>query len=387
MTNPDTRQGSTEANSEFLCRIGTIFLLSPEKKKFDDYVGGLKNALQGDPRVQWVKAPKMNMDFCSHLTVYPNAEGSDSDEIMHGTDGMRAVHFDRPLLFKIVVPIKNQPQHHHADDIPTDTYWVAWDGVVVMILWRHEKDAIPRSGGQVVMQVLEEVCEKANLGAFNQACSPACTNVFMHSDLIVRQREELDGCEVEGAERTTVDVGVPANDNPEDVLIDLFFAFGRTSFYFARQKNLGRRIIDLESVAWGRTSHLLRHYSTHVEASASPIKKRIRMRWGNRGWRSEVRSLSAQTWVCMTGIEVMLRKWSELKNDFIDDAKEMSCLSIYETDYSDEVKIIESIDLSRLESVSTQVESRLDNRLISLATAGGAISGGITGALVSLLGG
>ncbi|MFJ6561774.1 hypothetical protein ACIQMV_18265 [Streptomyces sp. NPDC091412] len=387
MTNPDASQGSPDNGPTFLCRIGTIFLLTPEKRKFGDYMENLCNALQGDPRVQWVKRAKLNTDYCSHIAVYPNADESDSDEVMHGSDAMRAVQFDRPLLFKIVVPIKNQPQHHHADDIPTDTYWVSWDGVVVMVLWRHEREAIPSSGGQIILQLLEEICASANLGVFNQACSPACMNVFMHSDLVIKQLDGLEDCRVFGFDRTTVDVAAPPSEDPEGVLIDLNYSFGRTALYFARQKNSGRRIIDLEAEAWRRAARLLSHYSAHVEAAATPLRKRIVMRWRNRGWRSEVRSLSAQTWVCMTGIEVTLRNWKELKNDFFGAAKENSCMPIFETDYSDEVAMIESIDLSRLESMSTQVESRLDNRLVSIATAGGAVSGAIAGALVTLLGG
>ncbi|GGS50272.1 hypothetical protein [Streptomyces cinerochromogenes] len=387
MTNPDAPQGSPDNEPTFLCRIGTIFLLTSKKQKFGEYMEELCKALQGDPRVQWVKRPKLNPDFCSHMVVYPNADDSDSDEVMHGSDAMRAVHFDRPLLFKIVVPIKNQPQHHHADDIPTDTYWVSWDGVVVMVLWRHERKGIPSSGGQIILQLLEEICASANLGVFNQACSPACTNVFMHSDLIIKQLDDLEDCRILGSDRTTVYVAAPTSEEPEDALIELYYSFGRTSLYFARQKNMGRRIIDLEAEAWQRAAHLLSHYSAHAEASAKPFRKRIVMRWRNRGWRSKVRSLSAQTWVCMTGIEVMLRKWKEVKTDFSDGAKENSCMPIFETDYFDEVAIIESIDLSRLESMSTQVESRLDNRLISIATAGGAVSGAVAGALVTLLGG
>lgn len=387
MASTASTQDDTQIQQPFLCRIGTIFLLSPKRQKFEEYRDGLAKALQADPRIQWVRRAKLNTDFCSHLAIYPESRNTTPDEIMHGSDAMRAVHFDRPILFKIVVPIKNQPQHHQADDIPTDTYWVAWDGVTVMILWQHEKEDIPLSGGQVILQVLEEVCEKAELGVFNQACSPACTNVFMHSDLVVEQKEGLEDCRVDGADRTTVNVSAPVSDNPEDVLVDIFHSFERCSYYFARQKNMGRRIIDLEAQAWERASHLLSHYSAHVGASAAPLKSRIPLRWANRGWRSEVRNLSAQTWVCMTGIEVMIRRWGELKNDFIDATMERSCMPIFETDFSDEVKSIESIDLSRLESVTSQVESRLDNRLVSFATAGGAISGAISGALVSLLGG
>ncbi|MET7382317.1 hypothetical protein ABZT08_26490 [Streptomyces sp. NPDC005526] len=387
MTNPDALQGSPENVPTFLCRIGTIFLLTSEKRKFEDCMEGLCKALQGDPRVQWVKRAKLNPDYCARIVTYPNAEQSDSDDVMYGSDAMPAVAFDRPLLFKVVIPIKNQPQHHHADDIPTDTYWVSWDGVVVMVLWRHEQKEIPSSGGQVILPLLEEICASANLGVFNQACSPSCTNVFMHSDLVIKQLDGIDDCRILGADRMMVEVAAPVNEKPEDTLIELHYSFGRTSLHFARQKNLGRRIIDLESEAWNRAAHLLSHYSAHAEAAAKPFRKRIVMRWRNRGWRSKVRSLSAQTWVCMTGIEVTLRNWKEFKTEFSDGAKENSCMPIFEADYSDEVEMIESIDLSRLESMSAQVESRLDNRLISIATAGGAVSGAIAGALVTLLGG
>ncbi|MFI0015112.1 hypothetical protein [Streptomyces griseus] len=377
----------TPEKERFLCRMGTVFLISAGRKKFDTYANELREALQNDPRVQWVKRPNLNVDFCEHVVVYPDSQGSSDDEVMRGSDALRAVNFDSPFIFKVVVPIKNQPQHHHADDIPTDTYWVAWDGVSLIVLWSHQSESIPLSGGQVVLQILREVTESIGMDVYNQSCSPACTNVFMHANLVINQTEGEDVFELEAVERLVVNVYVSDIHDSEDLLLTLFYRFHQAVFHFSRQKNLGRRIIDLEAAAWTRASHLLSHYAAHVDASAAPAKKRIKMRWQNRGWRREVRSLSAQTWVCMTGIEVMLRRWRGAQNDFLGEAVEQDSMSVFLADYRDEVKVIEHIDLSRLENISGQVESRLDNRLVSLATAGGAISGGITGALVSLLGG
>ncbi|WP_137233627.1 hypothetical protein [Streptomyces sp. BPSDS2] len=375
------------SKERFLCRMGTVFLIAAERKKFDTYADELRDALQNDPRVQWVKRPNLNTDFCAHAAVYPDSHGSSDDEVMRGSDALRAANFDSPFIFKVVVPIKNQPQHHHADDIPTDTYWVAWDGVSLLVLWSHQSELIPLSGGQVILQILQEVTESIGMGVYNQSCSPSCTNVFMHANLVIQQVDREDVFLLKAVERLVVNVYVSEVYDSEDLLLTLYYRFHQAIFHFSRQKNLGRRIIDLEAAAWTRASHLLSHYAAHVDASATPAKKRIKMRWQNRGWRREVRSLSAQTWVCMTGIEVMLRRWRGAQNDFLGEAAEQDSMPVFLVDYQDEVKVIEHIDLSRLENISGQVESRLDNRLVSLATAGGAISGGITGALVSLIGG
>ncbi|MFJ9544348.1 hypothetical protein ACIRPX_45095 [Streptomyces sp. NPDC101225] len=297
-----------------------------------------------------------------------------------------ALRMSRPIVMKIVVPAKNQPKNQGADDIPTDTYWASWDGILVVVTWKHEQDTIPRSGGHVVLPILRDAAEKARMEVYNQPCSPGCKNVFTHSILKVVEDTSLNEEEftLEGNVGT---LRIPARSSAKVVNRVTFMKLRSSGGTFARLKNVGRQILDLESSAWVNLECLLDAYKSRIEAGSTPWWRLsgLRARWNVRGWRRLIRDHSARIWARITSAEHLAREWSEGKRRFEENVTEDGVGAILRPDFATDELALTRLDMSRLESLSNQVESRLDNRVLALATAGGAISGAIAGTLVSFL--
>ncbi len=376
---------STEKQFDYVCRIGTIYLAVPNDSGPEDRLKAIAGALENDSRVISISTGNQNPAYMHHRQFFPAWDTRDPEAVITGSDVFTALQFHLPITFKVVVPVKNQPKHHNADDIPTDTYWMAWDGMVATVLWKHPGGEIPRSGGQVILEILEKAAGEIGCSVYNQACSPGCENVFMHADMALRKTAGVEAAHVTSSHHSTVFVDIASSEDDRESLRSIVSNLTISCRHFSEQKNIGRRVLDLEIASWAQLSHLLGHYTEHVKISTLPFLKSLKRRWNNRGWRSEVRTLSAQIWLCLTAMEVLLRNWRDDRRNFDEQAAEAGIEPIFKIDYRDDVEMIESINLARLESIASQVESRLDSRLISWATAGGAVAGATAGALVSLL--
>ncbi|MFD6203690.1 hypothetical protein ACWCQF_10810 [Streptomyces rubiginosohelvolus] len=371
----------------YLCRGATALLsLGQSIENRMAEVESIRESLESDPRVIWAELERdQNPDFISIGRYYPDSSRTSPEGLITGSDAFRVLRFDQPIVFKVVVPIKNQPQHHNADDIPTDTYWVAWNGVTALVMWRHYDSITPRSGGHVVFGILEDAVAKRGHALHIQACSPGCKNIFLHTNLILTPKSECSRTQFIKRKANDVYLMFAEWESEKDSLIDLFYDMGGLYRNFALQQNTGRRIIALEAEAYSQLLHLVSHYAEHAKISATSLPTRLLARWKSRGWRSEVRHLSAQVWLCVSSIELLRRAWADEKKTFDDYVDEAGLEEIFFIDYGDDVAKLETIDLSRLESLCSQVEARLDNTALSWAATGGAVAGAVTGSLASLL--
>ncbi|MFJ8539200.1 hypothetical protein [Streptomyces sp. NPDC093591] len=387
MTSSTEEETSSSSRSKFLCRSATVLLaLQREINDRAAEIENVRNHLEEDPRVIWAELEEdQNSDFITVSNFFPDADRTRPSHIIKGSDGFPVMRFDQPIVFKAAVPIKNQPQHHNADDIPTDTYWVAWNGVVALVMWRHESGRSPLSGGHIAFDILEKAVNGCGHTLYNQACSPECENIFMHTNLLLTPSEECNRTHFVKRNESDIHLLFAEWEDEKDSLIDLFLDLGSSYENFARQKNTGRRIIDLESEAYTQLLHLLSHYAEHAQISTKPLLRRLIARWHGRGWRSEVRLLSSHIWLCISGIEILKRNWIDEKKAFYDDVEESGLEEIFAIDYGDDVERIETLDLTRLDSICSQMESRIDNTALSWTTVGGAMAGAITGSLASLL--
>jgi hypothetical protein len=256
--------------------------------------------------------------------------------------------------------------------------------VSLIVLWQHEAEMVPLSGGHVVLSIVGDAANRCGLRIYNQACSPGCENIFLHANLLLSP-DDVE--RLEFVSRDSNDIYLKCREWPDEkeLLIDIFLDLGIVVGYFSKQKNLARRVIDLEAEAYSQLMHLLAHYTEHAEAPVKKILSRLKWRWSNRHWRSEVRLLGSRIWLCISGIELIKRNWMEQNKAFLSSVEEAKLAEIFRIDYSGDVAAVDSMDLSRLESICAQVESRLDNRALSWATAGGAVAGAVAGALVTFM--
>ncbi len=148
-----------------MCRIGNLFWKRPESKVSpalpamspaakEQAVHEICSALERDPRVVEVIVPDINPDFTRLRTFYPDLNRTSEDSLLNGADAFLVMMLLEPILFHMHVPKKNQPEWHGLDDIPTEDYFVSWDGVTAFVVWKQDSDYMAPPGGQVVTDIL-----------------------------------------------------------------------------------------------------------------------------------------------------------------------------------------------------------------------------------------
>jgi len=140
--------------------------------------------------------------------------------------------------------------------------------------------------------------------------------------------------------------------------------------------------MDIESLIRTQVAHLLGHYYEHALITAKPLLRSLKDRWRIRWWRREARQILAGLWLSLANVEALRRSWEESRRDFEDRS---SYMAIFEIDYSDDVAVVESLEVGHLDATIEQVSRNLDNRALLFATVVGALAGALAGALVGLI--
>ena len=264
------------------------------------------------------------------------------------------------------------------DDIPAEKYFVAWDGVTAFVLWEQPNDSFPAAGGHVVTDILSSVLASTQAELYVQACRPECDNIFFHTDLhvyatdnetpgqspLVRPRPDGNGA----------DISVPRGPDNFDVLTWLHIYLGLAAYRFGKLKNMGRRILDIESSIRDQMAHLLGHYYDHARIAARPLWRSFKDRWRTRRWRRAARQILAGLWLSLANVEGLRREWEDSRREF--EGRRNEYMALFLVDYSDDVATIESLEVSHLDATIEQISGNLDNRAVVMATVGGALAGG-----------
>lgn len=380
-----------------VCRIGTFYWKLPEASSFAalprmstdakrELVDKLCQALERDSRVVSVRNPAIEGDYSGRKTVYPDSSRTDPKSLLTVSDGFEVIRLSDPILLHAHVPIKNQPQFHGNDDIPTEDYFVSWDGVTVVVLWRQPDDNVPLSGGHVITDILRGALDSWQAGLYVQACSPECDNQFFHTVVLVRHSSEApepSDMTLRSLGRYKVEICVPMDLDDFDILTWMDLNFGLDSSRFAEVKNLARRVMDTESLVRDLLTHLLGHYYEHASTAIQPWWRSLRKRWGMRGWRREARQILASLWLALAHLEDLRRLWGDSRHDFEESSTDSMLL--FEQDYSGDAAAVQSLEVGRFDATVEQIAHNLENRAVVLATVGGALAGGLAGALVGLI--
>ena len=124
----------------YAARVGISFMeVNAEGDDFALY-DKLSSALQNDSRIEWTKAPSQE----EHAFDRPSFASADLDgdnEEKGAPDPATHVHafgFREPILFEVRVPRRLQPHFDDFDHIPASSYWAAWDGIALVVLWQLE---------------------------------------------------------------------------------------------------------------------------------------------------------------------------------------------------------------------------------------------------------
>lgn len=373
----------------FVVRPGTWFLIPPPGTNADNakVVADILQALKSDTRVLEVIAPDLNDYWTSRMSIFPDGPRATPQGILTGVDAFKALELSNYMRFKVRVPIKNQRMHHGADDIPSDTYWVAWNGISVFVMWEQEDhDWIPISAGHVVEEILRDVLRGASCHLYVQACGPHCDYGFLHTSIRIESAQHHEDFSLvpDADDRSVRYSGYIGFVDPFEGLDYLAISLGSAVGDFATYKNAGRRIIDIEDALRGDLTHLLSHYHEHaLLMSEGYAPKALHKRWKARGWRREAWSLVSSIWLGMANIETMRRSWSSERADLLGNQE---VLPLLHRDSVRDAEIIEGLEVDPIAETVNQVASALNNRMAVTASVWGALAGGVAGGAAGIIG-
>jgi hypothetical protein len=350
----------------------------------------LLTALRADPRVKELRAePSAENTFRQRLFSFAGSNETWSE----GRPSMphRHVHvasFVKPILFSIHVPKRLQPQDRGGGAIPSEEYWVSWDGVELVVLWDHASSARPTGhyGGFIALDVLDEAAKTLHLRTMRQACGPYCDYPFSHQDLLIAPDADASKLLLTEQGRWTLRVDCPAEPDVLELVRRLSVAFSQTVHTFALFRSFGASVSRTEGRARRDLTELLRHQYEIANTAAKPLFKSIPSRWKNRQLRRQMARLIATLWLRLATLEETHRHWSEGKFVYETSTQQQGLGLIFRTEYPQSLNSVDSVELNNLRSTVEQLTIRADTRVIAFATVAGALAGALVGGLASVIG-
>jgi hypothetical protein len=323
--------------------------------------------------------------------VYAPIEGVDDEHgILDATRHAHVQQFSDPVAFAFRVPRKNQPKVHKDDDIASEYYVALWNGAILMVGWKQPQGTdVSASGGHVVEEILETATERIDAGVIVQACNPQCKFVFVHTALRAVADPDAAGWTFAydaAADPYLMEVVVPEAPSEDGDLLEVELAIWwrtiRSVRSFARMKNLGRQILELEHLVRWDLDRLNRLHHERASASQGDWKARIRVQWKFRKWRRTSRLYLARLWLGLGSLERLKREWSDARLDFDQAATEQGIEALFAIDAHGEVALVERLHLGLVEAAVEHAGDRLGASTLAVATAAGAIAGAVGAAII-----
>jgi hypothetical protein len=245
---------------------------------------------------------------------------------------------------------------------------------------------IPSSGGHIVEDILKDAASRIKTGIYVQACNPQCTFVFAHRALLVTSDPTAPGWSVtpDASDIETLHVVTPEKGDLEETAGSVWFKYSSAFRDFADMKNVGRKILDLESAVRYDLDRLNTLHYTRASAADGPWKGRLAALWTQRGWRRKSRNYLARLWLGLGTLESAHRFWMEERSHFVRSAREAGIEDLFTIDADDETAYIEAMDVSLIEAAVQHAGSRLDSGALVTATVGGALAGALIAAVITI---
>lgn len=354
----------------------------------EQWIEQVQEALVGDVRVRRVWQDQLNLHYSGTEVYYPSLDRTDEKSVVEASDGFFGFHFEGPLFIEIKVPIKNQPRHHGADDVPSEDYLVCWDGVTAAVAWKQIGNLLPLSGGHVIFEILNEALTKIGSELYGQACTPYCRNLFFHTVTVLQSSEDRgDDTSYEQSEKHRgVDVFLPSADDLEDALTWLMLDSGATASNFAEFKNKGRRLLDIHEIAEEATAQVLALQFSEMSVAVRGFWSKLRHIRRTVERKRQTRLLLAKAWLCLAHVETLRRQWSDNRVDLGDPGSKDFVSLILADDFARDEPRIDLLDTETIRSALDNVSVQLDARSVVVATVLGGFAGAVAG-FVSTIGG
>ncbi|MEX5299131.1 hypothetical protein RCG67_10170 [Kocuria sp. CPCC 205292] len=361
---------------------------TPDAREFSHSVSEkLRKALDVDPRVVKVyieRAIKTVDNARTHTYWEFNSEAEDFGEFI---DRFEVLRLNEPIVFRVRVPIKNQPIYRGIDDVPSDEYLVVWDGVSVLVQWNQDVTEATASGGHIVFDVLEAAAGEAGYAAEVVACSAECHHKFVHADVVTFDGDtHPDKFVISGETPVGVGVITPFNREKDD-LSNLLRTYHEISYavdIYSQVRDSVDSIYSMETKARSDSAKLMLIEYSRASSRQFPNPRSVVDAWKLRNFRGESRKLLSGLWLAMNYVESFEREWRRSSVRFKSVLEENGLEKLTPIfDIGEEE--IEALDLSLIRENLQDSSSRMDSRMIFFATlagagaalGGAALSGGV----------
>lgn len=392
----DSESGHT--SSACFARFGSFMLSAPcGHPPSEVVIERVCGALRDDPRIKEIGEVRIRPEWTATRESYPHTRHSDADAdaLLSGSDHFHSVRFSDPIAFTVSVPIRNQPAFKGYRDVPTDTYWVAWDGVTAVVLWERESDlrvgdntaSVPRSGGHVVADILHAAASAAGFDLYVQSCSPNCENLFAHRllwiDTVAPTSKQPMLKVVRESLGQNLAIELRSDGQGTDLALDLLHSLRLEGGYFAHFKNSAQRIFDLDDLAHKLVGELLElHYDRNLRRR-KPVHLQPIASWKARGERRRAEEIIASLWLAISRVQALRSQWFPLRDRFLESTQKYGTAALFELDHKDDQRAVERQDLEFVRAAVEQSANRLDSRYVALLTGLSALSG-LIGAVVGV---
>lgn len=374
-------------------RVGILTLSFFKDKDLDDLYIQLVESLKNDPRVKDIKAYDSAKENVYTITL---ASGNPGKLAPHYSSGLpvnpnRHIHvayFKFPIFLNVQVPERVQTKELGDTDVPSDEYWVAWDGVALVIGWQRKGSRQPFStaAGQIVLSILHDAAHAAEMSVNSQPCGPNCSFPFAHSRITAYEGDHGGDDVILSGTGLNVNARLPAGTNqPTECIGRLYTAFRFSVHYFAAMRAEEATMSEASNYARTQLADLLGLSYKSVAIKRKFSARYLAERWKVIGWRSEARRIVAVLWLALATVEAKKQEWANIKFVYDNCSREGDVYKIFSSEYAESVNVIEQIDVSNLKSAIEHASSRLDTNSIVWSTALAAVIGAVVGAVVTVL--
>ncbi len=259
---------------------------------------------------------------------------------------------------------------------------VGW--VELFVAWRADDGFKPYGavGGFAVLDVLSECTEKAGYAFRVQSCGPNCQYPFSHQDLEVTSTASQNTV-VEEIDTWTLRVVTSPAPGDAELVRRLGKRFAYVTRVFARLRSHGVVVWRSERTARKDLGELLALQVERAQIAARGVLRSIPGRWKHRRDRRKSSALIASLWLKLATLDQHKRQWDESRYLFDTSESSTGYGLLFRSEYADEVNSVSGLDVGNLREAVSQMTARADTWGVIFATGGGAVFGGVIGALIA----
>lgn len=390
---------ANDDSSVFITRVASCVLrlgedapwmfTTPEARALADELQSRVTArLRADSRVtEVVEVPVHPVDNAATHTYWKIDPAK--QELEDAAVPYQGLRLNQPSLFRVRIPIKNQPLYRNIQDVPSEEYLVLWDGVNVIVQWEQSKPRSTGSGGHAVLDLLTQAVKEAGYEVEVLACAPTCHHRFLHADFVSFSHGEHDhDFKITGEARIGVTVENPLGKRQSDEEnIWTFYMYVQTPLaIYGQGRSTSNYIFFLEERI--RQDAAISLQLAHERSRKSSVRHPVlwaRDSWRLRGTSRHIRELMSGLWLALVTLDAQRGSWRHTHDRLVESltASRMPGLS---EPFDIGERQVQSQDVGLIRESIANLDARIEGRMLLWATAAGAvcaISGGLIAALIT----